>query len=100
MEVVRAKHAGFCFGVRRAIEAAERVAREGGGVPVRTDGPRIHNAREVARLAALGVTACADPAALDAACADLTGADSALRVGIDHAAAIGLGTTDYVCERI
>ena len=44
--------------------------------------------------------ACADPAALDAACADLTGADSALRVGIDHAAAIGLGTTDYVCERI
>ena len=38
MEIVRAKHAGFCFGVRRAIEAAERVAREGGGAPVRTDG--------------------------------------------------------------
>ena len=33
MKIVRAKHAGFCFGVRRAIEAAERVAREGGGAP-------------------------------------------------------------------
>ncbi len=41
-----------------------------------------------------------DPTALDAACADLTETDNALRVGIDHAAAIGLGTTDYVCERV
>lgn len=64
MKVVRAKSAGFCWGVRRAIEAAERTAREGGGAPVRTDGPLIHNRHEVARLESLGVAACPDPAAL------------------------------------
>ena len=44
--------------------------------------------------------ASSDPTALDAACADLTKTDSALRVGIDHAAAIGLGTKEYFCERV
>ncbi|MBQ9045724.1 MAG: DUF362 domain-containing protein [Oscillospiraceae bacterium] len=44
--------------------------------------------------------AAADPTALDAGCADLLGADAALRVSIDHAAGMGLGTTDYRCERV
>lgn len=55
MRVVRAKTAGFCFGVRRAVELAESAARDAGGAPVFTDGPLIHNGHEVARLAAMGV---------------------------------------------
>ena len=64
MQVIRAKSAGFCWGVRRAVDAAAAFAREADGEPVWTDGPLIHNSREVARLAALGVRTCADPAAL------------------------------------
>lgn len=64
MKVVRARSAGFCPGVRRAVDAAAAFAREAGGEPVWTDGPLIHNSREVARLASLGVRTCADPAAL------------------------------------
>lgn len=44
--------------------------------------------------------AAQDPTALDAGCADLLEADAALRVSIDHAAEMKLGTTDYTCERI
>lgn len=57
MRVIRAKTAGFCFGVRRAVERAESAARTAGGAPVFTDGPLIHNRHEVERLAALGVRA-------------------------------------------
>lgn len=44
--------------------------------------------------------ASGDPTALDAGCADLLGAEAALRTGIDHADEMGLGTKEYVCERI
>lgn len=100
MKVVRAGHAGFCFGVRRAIEAAERLAREGGGAPVRTDGPLIHNNREVARLAALGVTACADPSALEPGSRLLVrahGIPPARRAWLD---ALGLRVTDATCPNV
>ena len=100
MNVVRARHAGFCFGVRRAIEAAERVAREGGCAPVRTDGPLIHNAREVARLAALGVVACADPAALPKGATLLVrahGIPPARRAWLDS---LGLRVVDATCPNV
>ena len=64
MEVIRAKSAGFCWGVRRAVDAAASFAGEAAGAPVWTDGPLIHNSREVARLSSLGVRTCSDPAAL------------------------------------
>ena len=31
MPVIQAKSAGFCYGVRRAVELAEKTARENGG---------------------------------------------------------------------
>ena len=31
MPVIQAKSAGFCYGVRRAVELAEKTARETGG---------------------------------------------------------------------
>ena len=48
-----APHAGFCMGVRRAVETAERVARE--GTPACTLGELIHNARVVESLREAGI---------------------------------------------
>ena len=42
MKVIRAKSAGFCWGVERAIEIAREEA-QGGNRRVYTDGPLIHN---------------------------------------------------------
>ena len=48
-----AAHAGFCMGVRRAVEMAERAA--GDGIPSCTLGDLIHNPAVVASLAAKGL---------------------------------------------
>lgn len=50
-----AKNAGFCFGVRRAVEAAERSA------PAITLGPIIHNPQVVESLRQIGVTSADAP---------------------------------------
>ena len=42
MKVIRAKSAGFCWGVERAVQVAREEAR-GGARKVYTDGPLIHN---------------------------------------------------------
>ena len=42
MKVIRAKSAGFCWGVERAIQVA-REESQGGSRTVYTDGPLIHN---------------------------------------------------------
>ena len=49
--IILAKHAGFCFGVRRAMETAEKSA------PAVTLGPIIHNPQAVEQLEAIGVVA-------------------------------------------
>lgn len=53
MEIVIAEHAGFCFGVRRAIERAlEEAARHG---RLYSQGPLIHNRQVVESLRAQGI---------------------------------------------
>jgi len=54
MEVRRAARAGFCFGVKRAIELARDTARERDG-PVYSLGPLIHNPQVVDQLNRLGI---------------------------------------------
>lgn len=54
MEVTVAKSAGFCFGVRRAVEQVYQQVREG-RKPVYTYGPIIHNDQVVRDLEAQGV---------------------------------------------
>ena len=53
--MIVAKHAGFCFGVRRAVEAAREAA------PAWTLGPVIHNPRVVRELADMGVVSADAP---------------------------------------
>ena len=53
MEVILAEHAGFCFGVKRAVEQVyEQVSRGG---PIYTYGPIIHNEEVVKDLEQKGV---------------------------------------------
>ena len=55
MELTIGKHAGFCFGVRRAVQTAFDAAKA--QVPCVTLGPLIHNPQEVERLARAGIRA-------------------------------------------
>ncbi len=48
-----ARHAGFCMGVRRAVQAAEALA--GSGVPACTLGELIHNPQVVEELRSRGI---------------------------------------------
>jgi len=53
MRVEKAAKIGFCFGVKRAIDILERVARERGGVE--TLGAAVHNQQVLQKLAKIGV---------------------------------------------
>ena len=53
MEVILAQHAGFCFGVRRAVDKVYELSAAGG--PIYTYGPIIHNEEVVKDLEKKGV---------------------------------------------
>ncbi len=59
MKVIRAKSAGFCWGVERAIDIAREFAVQGKR-PVYTDGPLIHNRQMMERLEAEGIKEVGD----------------------------------------
>lgn len=63
MPVILAKSAGFCFGVKRAVDRVHTLLAE--GEQVCTLGPIIHNPQVVAELAAHGVLTVSDPAEAD-----------------------------------
>ena len=59
MEVILAKSAGFCFGVKRAVDTVyEQIAKsleDGRYAPIYTYGPIIHNESVVGDLEKKGV---------------------------------------------
>ena len=63
MEVIVAKSAGFCFGVRRAVEQCYQQAKTG-KKPIYTFGPIIHNEQVVEDLEQQGVYVIKDEEAL------------------------------------
>ncbi len=54
MEIMVAKHAGFCFGVRRAIEIAEEVAQNNKGKAY-VYGQLVHNEKVIKDLKSKGI---------------------------------------------
>ncbi len=60
MEVLLAKTAGFCFGVKRAVETVyeqiEKQNKAEGGLPIYTYGPIIHNEQVVRDLEGTSVS--------------------------------------------
>lgn len=59
MRVIRAKSAGFCWGVERAIDIAREYAQKGRH-PVYTDGPLIHNRQMMEVLIGEGIRGVGD----------------------------------------
>ena len=55
MEVIKAKTAGFCFGVRRAVDTVYEEAKKAGDEKIYTYGPIIHNMEVVKDLEKKGV---------------------------------------------
>ena len=55
MKVLLAQSAGFCFGVKRALDTVERKIEKADGRPIYTYGPIIHNEIVVDDLKARGV---------------------------------------------
>lgn len=53
IEIIKAKRAGFCFGVKRAVNIAFRAAKKNRNVF--TLGPLIHNPQVIKKLCAYGV---------------------------------------------
>lgn len=59
MTVTVAKTAGFCYGVKRAVELAQQAAQD--GKPCVMLGPIIHNAHVVDALAEQGIGCVSSP---------------------------------------
>ncbi len=55
MQIKVAEHAGFCFGVRQAVDKVYELSGEGAARPIFTLGPIIHNERVVDDLKKRGV---------------------------------------------
>lgn len=56
VNITVAKSAGFCFGVKRAVEIVENEIKNKGTYPIYTYGPIIHNEHVVKKLQKQGVT--------------------------------------------
>lgn len=63
MEIFIADHAGFCFGVERAVSLVEDTSKKYNGVY--TLGPIIHNPQIVSKFAENGVGVCSSPEDVD-----------------------------------
>jgi 4-hydroxy-3-methylbut-2-enyl diphosphate reductase len=95
VEIVMARHQGFCGGVRRAVEMAEAAARAHPG-GVQTWGPLIHNPQVVGRLEEAGVAVAEAPDGLrgEAFVVSAYGVEHAV---LDAAAARGMKVIDATC---
>ena len=60
MNVKVAKSAGFCFGVKRAVDALEELVEKHEGLPIYTFGPIIHNEYVVRSFEERGVKMLSD----------------------------------------
>jgi (E)-4-hydroxy-3-methyl-but-2-enyl pyrophosphate reductase len=63
VKVLVAESAGFCWGVRRAVDKARELVRTSRGA-VYTDGPLIHNRQMMGQLREEGVLETSDPASV------------------------------------
>src|SRR3972149_6219516 len=95
MEIIVAKHMGFCGGVKRAVEMAEGAAQQADG-PVFTWGPLIHNPQVVQRLQAEGVQLTEQLNGLEGE-AFVVSAYGVEHAVLEHARAKGMRVVDATC---
>lgn len=61
IKIKLAKHAGFCFGVKRAVNLALKTAAENKDQKISTLGPLIHNPQVIEELSGQGIIDVAKP---------------------------------------
>lgn len=95
MKTVMAEHAGFCFGVKRAVDAIERALTE--APEVWTIGLPIHNPQEVARLEELGLRVADSDAGIPSGARVLIRAHGEPLEVFERLAAKGVNVEDMTC---
>lgn len=65
LEITTAEEAGFCFGVKRAIDMAMEAVQDESDIKVYTLGPIIHNPQVVEKLEELGIRSVEDLSEID-----------------------------------
>ena len=95
-KVVMADHAGFCFGVKRAVDAIVDALKEGRG-PVWTIGLPIHNPQEVERLQAMGLRVAQDEAEIPPGARVLIRAHGESQAVLDALRSRGIEVVNSTC---
>ena len=95
MQVTLAKTAGFCFGVKRAVELLEQAIAAGGSVV--TLGPIIHNRHVVAHFNERGVREISDVSRIPAGSTVIIRSHGVSRAVYAELEARGLKVVDATC---
>ena len=98
MKVLLAKSAGFCYGVKRAVELAEKTGEETGGCWMLGD--LIHNSHVVEELACRGVRKTADPSTLTAGDTVVIRSHGELKPVLDELEARGIRCVNATCPNV
>ncbi len=97
-EIALARSAGFCYGVRRAVELAEEKADQ--GVPCVMLGSIIHNRDVMDRLAARGLRAVEQPEEVPVGCAVIIRSHGESRSVHEDFARRGIEVFDATCPNV
>ena len=98
MKVVLAKSAGFCYGVRRAVELAEQTARSGS--PCVMLGSIIHNQDMIDRLAEEGLVSVNSPAEVPEGCTVIIRSHGESKAVHDALKESGFTILDATCPNV
>ena len=90
-----ARSAGFCFGVKRAVEIAEQTAQQSGRCY--TLGPLIHNDNEISRLEKMGVLPVDSPDELSGDDTLIIRSHGVSKSVMNHIAELKLNCIDATC---
>ncbi|MDO5303667.1 MAG: bifunctional 4-hydroxy-3-methylbut-2-enyl diphosphate reductase/30S ribosomal protein S1 [Clostridia bacterium] len=97
MEIIRAQHSGFCFGVKQAIEATEEQITKGNGKRIYTCGPLIHNELVTDDLAKRGVHIIIKPEEAEAGDIVIIRSHGEPKDFYDRAVKVGVELVDATC---
>ena len=98
MKVILAESAGFCYGVKRAVELAQKTAEETHGCWMLGD--LIHNAHVVNDLAARGVRKAENPEALGVGDTVVIRSHGELKSVLDRLEARGVRCVNATCPNV
>ena len=97
-EVILAKSAGFCYGVKRAVEMAQQTAEQTGGCWMLGD--LIHNTHVVEDLARRGIRKAASPSDLKAGDTVVIRSHGELKSVLDDLEGRGVHCVNATCPNV